>query len=117
MLRSYSTDEARGARYAAILGIVGSIAVPINYFSVELWRTLHPGPVLGPASDGLEPAMRLTFFYSLFVVTLLFAYLLPNRLWLIEAQDELRGMRRTLLSLEEARSAPESTEPGAVGAR
>ena len=101
MLRSYTTDEARGARYAAVLGIVGAIGVPINYFSVQLWRTLHPGYVLGPASTGLEGAMLLTFLYSLLVVTLLFLYLLPTRVWLLEVQDELRSIRRALAAVED----------------
>ena len=97
MLRSYATDEARGARYAAVLGIVGAIGVPINYFSVQLWRTLHPTAVVGPGSSGLEGAMLFTFLFSLLVMTLLFLYVLPNRIWLIEIQDELRGLRRALL--------------------
>jgi heme exporter protein C len=110
MLRNYATDEARGARYAAVLGIVGAIGVPLNYFSVQLWRTLHPGPVVGPASEGLEKAMLFTFLYSLLVVTLLFLYLLPNRIWMIEVQDELKAIRRMLTSLVEdspRRNVPE----------
>src|SRR5713226_6310355 len=40
MLRSYSADRARGARYAAVLGIIGFVDVPIIHLSVVLWRTL-----------------------------------------------------------------------------
>src|SRR5262249_18118246 len=46
MLRAYSNDRARGARYGAVLGILGFADVPIVQMSVVWWRTLHPGPVV-----------------------------------------------------------------------
>ncbi|MER3448415.1 MAG: cytochrome C assembly protein, partial [Chloroflexota bacterium] len=52
-LRSYVSDPNRAARYAAILGIIGFVDVPIIHMSVVWWRTLHPEPVVvragGPA--------------------------------------------------------------------
>ena len=29
-----------------VVGIIGFIDVPIVHFSVDWWRTLHPGPVI-----------------------------------------------------------------------
>ena len=77
MVRAYAGDAARGARYAAVLGIVGFLDVPLVHQSVVWWRTLHPGPTVrpgrGPDRDagadvpgaaalpaGLHPALRST---------------------------------------------------------
>src|SRR5207249_1571180 len=46
MLRSYVVEERRAARYAAVLGIVGFLDVPLIHQSVTWWRTLHPEPVV-----------------------------------------------------------------------
>src|SRR5262249_13956784 len=49
LLRSVVDDPERAATYAAVLGVVGALDVPIIHFSVEWWRTLHqPATVLKP---------------------------------------------------------------------
>ena len=40
LLRSVVEDPERAAVYAAVLGIVGALDVPIIHFSVEWWRNL-----------------------------------------------------------------------------
>jgi heme exporter protein C len=40
-LRSFTEDEDRRARWSAAVGILGAINVPIVYFSVKWWRTIH----------------------------------------------------------------------------
>jgi heme exporter protein C len=40
-LRSFTDDEDRRARWSAAVGILGAINVPIVYFSVKWWRTIH----------------------------------------------------------------------------
>ncbi|MGH9198434.1 MAG: cytochrome c biogenesis protein, partial [Acidimicrobiia bacterium] len=42
VFRSMATDQTRGARIAAVIGIVGFVDVPIVHFSVTWWRALHP---------------------------------------------------------------------------
>jgi heme exporter protein C len=63
LLRRLTDPGAQAARYAAIVGIFGFIDVPIVYFSVTWWRTIHPGPVIVNAA--LPPAMLLTFLVTL----------------------------------------------------
>src|ERR1700685_227879 len=46
-------DEVRAARAAAILALVGAVNIPIIYFSVEWWNTLHQGE--GIISGGTAP--------------------------------------------------------------
>jgi heme exporter protein C len=40
-LRSFTDDEERRARWSAAVGILGAINVPIVWYSVQWWRTIH----------------------------------------------------------------------------
>ncbi|MBI4609929.1 MAG: cytochrome c biogenesis protein CcsA, partial [Candidatus Rokubacteria bacterium] len=49
LLRRMVEEPERAARYAAVLGIIGFLDIPIVHFSVKWWRTLHqPSTLLGP---------------------------------------------------------------------
>lgn len=63
LLRALADPGPQAARYAAIVGIFGFIDVPIVYFSVTWWRTIHPGPVI--VNDALPAPMLLTFLVTL----------------------------------------------------
>jgi len=94
MLRSYSADRARGARYAAVLGIIGFLDVPIIHLSVVLWRTLHPGPVVSlEGNSKLPPEMLLALMVSLLAFTLFYVFLMRQRVrleWLKLDVEHLR---------------------------
>jgi len=100
MLRAYSPRGDQGARYAAVLGIAGFIDVPIVYFSIVWWRTVHPQAMVGPAATGeLDSSMRLLLMISTVMFTLLFAYLLTDRFSLRKSEDEVemaRGLAESL---------------------
>lgn len=100
-LRSLATDKRRAGRLAAVVGIVAFLDVPIVHFSVYWWRTLHPsGPAPLPAQDsGLGAPELTTFFTSLVVFTLLYAWLVAHRVRLGRLADELEAAE-----IEEARS-------------
>ena len=100
MLRAYSPRGDQGARYAAVLGIVGFLDVPIVYLSIVWWRTVHPQVLVGPAATGeLDSSMRLLLLISTVMFTLLFAYLLTDRFSLRKSEDEVemaRGLAESL---------------------
>jgi heme exporter protein C len=50
-------DPVRGDRAGAVLLLVGVINVPIIYFSVRWWNTLHQGASLTPAGSAIAPEM------------------------------------------------------------
>ncbi len=85
MIRAYSSNPLQAARYSAILGIVGFVDVPIVYFAVQMWRGIHPGPVIGPnaAPSSLEESMSTTLLFSVVTFTVLFAFLMRERWSLI----------------------------------
>jgi heme exporter protein C len=70
LLRRLAEPGRQAARWAAVVGIFGFIDVPIVYFSVTWWRTIHPGPVI--LNNALPPQMLLTFLATL-VCTLFLA--------------------------------------------
>ena len=92
MVRAYAPSPAQGARYSAVLGIVGFIDVPIVYYAVQWWGGAHFGRVVGPGSESgsLEGAMRMTFMFSLLTFTVFFAFLLRERYFLRRAEDNTK---------------------------
>jgi heme exporter protein C len=50
-LQSAIDDPRRGDRAAAVLALVGVVNVPIIYFSVQWWNTLHQGATIRVAGE------------------------------------------------------------------
>jgi heme exporter protein C len=50
-------DPQRGDRAGALLTLVGAINVPIIYFSVKWWNTLHQGASIKPSGTSMHEAM------------------------------------------------------------
>ena len=97
MLRSYTGEEQRGARFAAVFAIVGFVDVPIVYLANRLWRTLHPQPVMfGGSESGLNPTMRYVFFFSLVTFLGVYLFLLFYRLRLERVRLKLNDMKREI---------------------
>jgi len=94
LARAYATEESRGARYAAVIGIMGFIDVPIVALSIILWRTSHPGPLI--FEDGLTSSMKLTLMVCIVAFTLLYVYLLVNSNSIRRALDEVKSLKQFL---------------------
>lgn len=95
LLRSAVSDARRGARQAAVLGIVGFVDIPITYMSVVWWRTLHQGPSIF-RSDGpsMATSMLLTLLLNVLAFTVLYGYLFVRRLDLQRLEEhEVAGIR------------------------
>ncbi len=91
ILRSgLNTPETR-ARLGAVYAIISAATVPLTFFSIRLFRTIHP--VVIAASNGtgtfnMSPRMLVAFFTSLTVFTLLLADLVWNRFYLAQLNAE-----------------------------
>jgi heme exporter protein C len=82
-------DRDQGARYAAVVGIVGAVNIPIVHFSVLWWRTLHQPPTLfTPERAPISPQIAWALVVNLVAFTLLFAYFLSKRLGLRRLEEE-----------------------------
>src|SRR6476659_8009899 len=61
-LQSSIDDTRRADRAGAVLALVGVINVPIIYFSVQWWNTLHQGATLTARSFKMAPSMLSAMF-------------------------------------------------------
>lgn len=68
-LRAAIDDPRRAARASALLALVGVINVPIIYFSVRWWNTLHQGASVSPQ---MAPKMAEIMMWSMFVMVAAF---------------------------------------------
>jgi heme exporter protein C len=88
--RSMATDPERGARIAAVIGIMGVIEIPIIHFSVVLWATQHPPPVvMRPGGPDLPVQMLLTLLLMTVVFTMLLSLLVRLRTRVGRLEDHL----------------------------
>jgi len=98
MVRSYAPNQSKGAVYAAVVGIVGFVDVPIVYYSVVWWRSIHPSPVVGPfaQSDALDGTMALILLFSFITFVFFFVYMVMERMNLRTMEEALGSIRFNL---------------------
>ena len=89
LLRSVVEDPERAATYAAVLGIMGALDVPIIHFSVEWWRTLHqPATMLKPQAPSMDPVLLRALLVNVAAFLATFAYLAARRYRLLTLRAE-----------------------------
>jgi len=94
-LSSAIEDEARAARACAILCLVGAVDLPIIYFSVNWWTTLHQGNSIFTGS--IAPVFLWPLFLMMGGYQLLFF-----TLWIVRIRTEILNRRVRKLMLERA---------------
>jgi heme exporter protein C len=95
ILRSTIDEPDRRARFAAVVGIMGFVDVPIVFLSIRLWRTIHPVLVKSEGFD-MAPEMVHALLAALLAFTLLYAYLLLVRTSLERGRLEVEAAKRDL---------------------
>lgn len=76
-------------RLAAGVAIFGMVNVPFIYWSVNLWRTMHPKTTVVPS---LGPGMREPLYWCLVAFLLMFVVLLKARVRVAEQEDALDAL-------------------------
>jgi heme exporter protein C len=79
-------DEARAARAAAILALVGAVNLPIIKFSVDWWNTLHQGESI------ISGQIAKVFLWPLLTMALGYM-LLFAALWMVRIRTEIVDRR------------------------
>ncbi len=103
MLRSGIEEPERRARFGAVYAIVGFLSVPLTFFSIRLFRTIHP-VVIGsndPGASGafdMTPKMTQTFMFSLLTFTVIFFDLLWHRIRLGALAEKVEQLKLKLQS-------------------
>ncbi len=97
-LRRATPDPTARARRAAILGTIAVVQVPLVYFSVTLWRSLHQGMTVRPDGISMDATMVTALLANLAAFTLLYVYLMVERVRLarleaaaVVVESELAG--------------------------
>ena len=62
-------DVVRGDKAAAVLALIGAVNIPIIYFSVRWWNTLHQGATISVAK---APSMAQTMLVAMLLMTFAF---------------------------------------------
>lgn len=91
MLRRLGGGDDALQRYAAVLGIVGALDIPLIIISIRLWRGIHPAVMLAKEKDaGLkDPLMGVTLMVSGVALALLFTWLVSLRARLARVDDTI----------------------------
>lgn len=109
MVRNATDNVDRGKRFAAILGVVGAVDIPLIHMSVQWFRSQHPQPVImrpeGPTAD---PEIVQTLLVSLLAFTLSFFALLLYRYGMERMRGQVDFLRYR------AASAPINPAEGAL---
>jgi heme exporter protein C len=89
-------DVRRADRAAALLALVGAINVPIIYFSVKWWNTLHQG---ASVSMTRSPSMASIMLIAMLIMSIaawmyaIGASLLRVRILIAEREHDLGGLQ------------------------
>jgi heme exporter protein C len=93
LLRLLAGDNELIARYAAVLGIVGVLDIPLLYIAVKLWRGIHP------KVEQMAPEMIWTLLVCSAAFLCLFVWLIWVRLRSLTLSDEVAALRRQVLAV------------------
>ena len=101
MLRQGIEDPERRGRFGAVYAIVGFLSVPLTFFSIRIFRTIHPVVIGGsdPNATGsfdMTPQMLQTFMTSLLVFTIIYIDLLWHRVRLGELAEKVEQLKLKL---------------------
>ena len=99
-------DPRRADKAGGILALVGAVNVPVIYFSVKWWNTLHQG---ASVSLTKAPSMATTMLWSMLIMALAaWAYTIAVTLWrvrsLILERERHTDWVGEVLDAEEARA-------------
>ena len=89
LLRGMIEDRERGARFAAVLGIVAAFNIPLVHFSVYWWRTLHQPPsLMKPGPETMPGIIVTTLLVNFAAFTLLYVYFVARRARVLRLEAE-----------------------------
>jgi len=104
MLRAFGGSDESVSRYAAVLGIVGVLDIPVIRVSVRLLQGIHPA-VLTTREGGsglTDPTMRFTLYVSSVAILLLAGWLVALRARAARLESEVTALRREVEAREGA---------------
>lgn len=101
-LRNSIDEPEKAGRLAAVFGIVGYVGVPLSYFSMYIWQTLHP-VVISPGGGGLNQQMGYALLISFITFILLFVVILMYRIKIMRIEQKVEELKELIEGVENAR--------------
>jgi heme exporter protein C len=95
LVRSYVSNKEQGARFGAVIGIIGFLDVPIVALAITLFPTEHPSPVV--FSGGLVGSMLLTLMVGIVNFTAMYFLLLSQKTANKNLEAEVRQLRNAIV--------------------
>jgi heme exporter protein C len=92
LLRTLIDEPERRAVVSAVFGIFAALDIPLVYFSIWLFRTQHPQPVIG-AGGSLDPRMRNVLLLCWAAMLAVMVLLLRQRYRLEALRHEVEELR------------------------
>ncbi len=103
-LRRATLDPVARAKRSAVLGMVAVVQVPLVYFSVNLWRSLHQTQTIRPDGASMGSEMIRAFLVNLLAFNVVYVALLVSRVRL--AKEWERRDAREMATAGAAVTAP-----------
>jgi heme exporter protein C len=98
LLRQGIEDPERRARFGAVYALLFSLSVPLSFFSIRIFRTIHP-VVIGESgaqaqgSFNMTPAMLQTMLFSIAVFSVIFVTLFWHRIRLGQFSERVEQLK------------------------
>jgi heme exporter protein C len=100
MVRAYSPKGSQGARYGAVVALIGAVDAPIIYMATVWWRTAHPELNTGPLAEEADALgsdrVYITLLVSVVAFTALYVLLLMERYSLRRSETALDELHRSV---------------------
>jgi heme exporter protein C len=101
LLRQGIEDPERRARFGAVYTLIGAVSVPITFFAIRIYRTIHPvvigsGSAEAQGSFNMSPAMLQTMLFCLFAFSIIFVTLFWHRIRLAQTQRKVEELKLRL---------------------
>jgi heme exporter protein C len=93
MLRAAIESPEQKARFAAVYGIAAFVTVPLSWFAIRWWRTIHPDVLTSGEGMAFTSRMGHTLLASIVAFTLLYVTLLRQRIQLERTADAFTRLR------------------------
>jgi heme exporter protein C len=88
-VRRLPDNPVKRARWAAVVGIIGFLDVPIVHLSVDWWRGQHQPPARLLGVPDMAPLMGAALMLAIAAFSILYLYLLALRLRVGRLEDRL----------------------------
>ncbi len=115
IVRGLIEEPHRRARVSGAIGVLASVAVPINYMSVYWWRSIHQTPTFSLAQGHSylrgNPMLAVSFFLCLLGYTAMYLWMLRMRSGLAETESVLEEKTLEMsLGQMQTQSTPQNTQ-------